>query len=83
MVRVLTLTDDNLPLPYGYLGSFAASYQSTRYGGNTPSSSLFSYLQSTGAGYHVGFKVSRTYLVIRILAGLLAFYIILAKAFWW
>ncbi|KAK0445692.1 hypothetical protein EV421DRAFT_284314 [Armillaria borealis] len=59
-------------------GSPAALYQSFCYGGHTPAASVFACLQSTGASYN-GFTVSNVVLVlIRVLAGLVAVYMILS-----
>lgn len=59
-------------------GSPAALCQSFCYGGHTPAASVFACLQSTGASYN-GFTVSNVVLVfIRVLAGLVAVYMILS-----
>ncbi|KAK0243861.1 hypothetical protein EDD85DRAFT_177783 [Armillaria nabsnona] len=59
-------------------GSPAALYQSFCYGGHTPAASVFACLQSTGASYN-GFTVSNVVLTfIRVLAGLVAVYMILS-----
>ncbi|PBK97263.1 hypothetical protein ARMGADRAFT_631572 [Armillaria gallica] len=59
-------------------GSPAALYQSFCYGGHTPAASVFACLQSTGASYN-GFTVSNVVLtLIRVLAGLVAVYMILS-----
>ncbi|KAK0462076.1 uncharacterized protein EV420DRAFT_1528769 [Desarmillaria tabescens] len=59
-------------------GSPAALYQSFCYGGHTPAASVFACLQSTGMSYN-GFTVSNVVLVIiRVLAGLVAVYMILS-----
>ncbi|KAF7364809.1 hypothetical protein MVEN_00351000 [Mycena venus] len=50
-------------------GSPAARYQSQIYGGNTPSGSLFSFLQSMGMRYDFMTTRSRLLMMIRWLAG--------------
>ncbi|KAK0187721.1 hypothetical protein F5146DRAFT_1141188 [Armillaria mellea] len=59
-------------------GSPAALYQSFCYGGHTPAASVFACLQSTGTSYN-GFTVNNVLLTfIRVLAGLVAVYMILS-----
>lgn len=59
-------------------GSPAALYQSFCYGGHTPSSSIFAMLQSTGTYYNVGTASNWLLLAIRIMAGVLGLYVLIA-----
>ncbi|RDB14653.1 hypothetical protein Hypma_016409 [Hypsizygus marmoreus] len=59
-------------------GSPAALYQSFCYGGDTPSSSMFAMLQSTGTHYNVGTTSNGLLLTIRLLAGVFGVYVLVA-----
>ncbi|KAF8073999.1 hypothetical protein FPV67DRAFT_1650734 [Lyophyllum atratum] len=59
-------------------GSPAALYQSLCYGGHTPSSSIFAMLQSSGTHYNVGTVSSPVLLGIRVVAGVVGLYVLIA-----
>ena len=59
-------------------GSPAALYQSLCYGGHTPAASVFAMLQSAGTHYNVVTVPNTLLLVIRLLAAVLATYILIS-----
>jgi len=61
---------------FGAAGITAASFQSIVYGGHTPSASLFAMLQSIGMRYNVGTISNGVLLVMRVIAGVVAAYIV-------
>lgn len=69
---------NSIPIERDFVGSCAAIFQSVCYGALTPAGSLFSMMQSAGTAYNSGTAIIWPLVVIRVIAGAVGIYVLVA-----